>query len=182
METLTDTRQNPAIAKGLQDGANLADNFRHIPGWGMDADPENDPTYPMKHANGADHQRINYERAPQQTIDREVLISIERPEITRVFGTSVPPSGLSGSIRRYAFKYSEATLAHWMGLIFADRVNAIEGRLEDLAQGIIPNPWKERGWGAEWKYNRKNFVQKIATGVLITTVVVGLIARKRSRA
>ena len=26
-----------------------ADQYSHIPGWGMDADPENDPTYPMKH-------------------------------------------------------------------------------------------------------------------------------------
>src|SRR5687767_2015817 len=111
----------------------------HIPGWGIDADPENDPTYPMKHWNGADYQRINYEKPPQQPIDIEVLHSNERPGVTRVFGTSTPPSGLSGMIRRWAFKYSEATTAHWMGLIFADRVNVVEGYIEDLTHGIVPN-------------------------------------------
>src|SRR3954464_5066556 len=75
----------------------------HIPGWGIDADPENDPTYPMKHWNGADYERFNYEKPPQQPQHIEVLHSIERPGITRVFGTSTPPKGLSGSLRRYAF-------------------------------------------------------------------------------
>ena len=37
---------------------NIDYRTRDIPGWGMDADPENDPTYPMKHANGADHDRL----------------------------------------------------------------------------------------------------------------------------
>lgn len=67
------------------------DRIKDIPGWGMDADPENDPTYPMKHSNGADHERLNYEKAPQQRQDMEILHSIERPGVTRVFGTSTPP-------------------------------------------------------------------------------------------
>ena len=151
----------------------------YIPGWGIDADPENDPTYPMKHWNGADHERFNYEKAPQQPVDIEVLHSIERPGVTRVFGTSTPPSGLSGMIRRYAFKYSEATTAHWMALLFADRVNVIEGYIEDFKHGIIPNPFAERGWQAEWKYNRKNFVQKVAIGAAVRTAVVVLVSGKK---
>ena len=143
----------------------------HIPGWGIDADPENDPTYPMKHWNGADHERINYEKPPQQEQKIEILHSNERPGITRVFGTSTPPSGLSGAIRRIAFRYSEGTSAHWMGLIFADRVNVYEGLLEDLKNGILPNIFKERGWNAEWKYNRKDLVQKLAIGVTVTAAL-----------
>ena len=38
----------------------IANKPKNIPGWGIDADPENDPTYPMKHGNGADHERLNY--------------------------------------------------------------------------------------------------------------------------
>src|SRR5690606_2211231 len=106
-----------------------------IPGWGMDADPENDPTYPMKHYTGADHNRLNYTRAPQQPQTVEVLHSIERPGITRVFGTAVPPSGLSGVLRRYAFRFSEGSSGHWLTLILADRVNVVEGILDDLAHG-----------------------------------------------
>src|SRR5688572_33437649 len=95
----------------------LAHKFKHIPGWGIDADPENEPTYPMKHYTGADHDRLNYERAPQQPVNVEVLHSNERPGITRVFGASTPPSGWSGALRRYAFKFSEGSSAHWMTLI-----------------------------------------------------------------
>jgi len=152
-----------------------------IPGWGMDADPENDPTYPMKHYNGADHERLNYEKAPQQTVDMEILHSIERPNITRVFGTSTPPSGLSGAIRRYAFKYSEATATHWMALILADRVNTVEGIIDDLAHGHIPNIIAERGWKAEWQHNRKGMIRKMAITTVAVAVGVALLAGKRKK-
>ena len=170
-------------SKVSQPDRKIADSSKdHIPGWGMDADPENDPTYPMKHANGADHERSNYEKAPQQPIDMEILHSIERPNITRVFGTSTPPTGLSGAIRRYAYKYSEATATHWMTLILADRVNAVEGIIDDLAHGHVPNIFAERGWKSEWKYNRNGMIKK----ALITTAVIGGIvllssAKKKGR-
>src|SRR3954469_17966736 len=86
----------------------IANAPKDIPGWGHDADPKNNPTYPMKHYTGADHERIHYERPPQQPKNIEILKSIERPSISRVFGTSTPPKGLSGAIRRFAFRYSES--------------------------------------------------------------------------
>src|SRR3954469_9566430 len=158
LEKKIDALQDRKIA-----ARNMDDRTKNIPGWGMDADPENDPTYPMKRYNGADHERLNYEKAPQKTIDMEVFHSIERPNITRVFGTSTPPAGLSGAVRRFAYKYSEATATHWMTLILADRVNVVEGRLDDLKNGVIPNVWVERGWRAEWKHNRAGMIRKIAT-------------------
>jgi hypothetical protein len=158
---------------------NMDERTKDIPGWGMDADPENDPTYPMKHSNGADHQRLDYERAPQQPIDMEVFHSIERPGVTRVFGTSTPPSGLSGAIRRYAYKFSEATATHWMTLILADRVDVVQGKLNDLKNGIIPNPWIERGWRAEWKHNRPAFIRNVATTVLLITGGILLMTKKK---
>jgi hypothetical protein len=155
----------------------------YIPGWGIDADPENDPTYPMKHRNGADYERLNYEKAPQQPVKMEILHSVERPGITRVFGTSSPPMGLSGLIRRYAYQYSEATTAHWMILILADRVNSVEGIFDDIGKGIIPNIFKERGWTAEWKYNKKEVIQRAVIGALIVSAVIVLFKsqRKKSR-
>lgn len=144
----------------------------HINGWGIDANPENDPTYPMKHWNGADHQRFNYEKPPQQPIDVEILHSTERPGVSRVFGTSTPPSGLSGMIRRFAFKYSESTYLHWVPLVLADRINVAEGYIDDLKHGIIPNPFAERGWQAEWKYNRKSLVTKLAIGAGVAAALI----------
>lgn len=157
----------------------IAESPKNIAGWGYDADPENDPTYPMKHRDGSDYQRFNYDKPAQQPIDIEVLHSIERPGISRVFGTSTPPSGLSGMIRRFAYKYSESTYAHWVPLVLADRIGVIEGRIDDLRHGIIPNPFAERGWTGEWKYNRKNLVKKVAAGVAVTAVVMLLIQQKQ---
>ena len=80
----------------------IAHSYKDIPGWGIDANPQNNPTYPMKNYTGADHDRLNYEKVPQQPVTVELLQSIERPAPSHVFGTSTPPSGLSGMIRRYA--------------------------------------------------------------------------------
>ena len=161
---------------------NITKSHPNIKGWGIDADLENEPTYPMKHYTGDDHKRIHYERPPLQQPTVEVLHSNERPGLTAVFGTSTPPSGLSGAIRRYAFRYSEGSWGHWLPLILADRVNVVEGIMDDFKKGIMPNIWKERGWNAEWKYNRKGFVQKIAVGALVATAVILFASRKRKRA
>lgn len=150
----------------------IADNYKHIEGWGIDADPENDLTYPMKNYTGADHDRLNYDRAPQQPQNIEILRSNEHPTVTRVFGTSSPPSGLSGILRRYAFKFSEGSSGHWLTLILADRINVVEGLIDDFAHGHIPNIFAERGWNAEWKYNRKGVVKNL---VITTAVASGLL-------
>ena len=160
---------------------NMDSRVKDIPGWGMDADPENDPTYPMKHWNGADHERSHYEKAPQQRRDMEILHSIERPSVTRVFGTSTPPMGLSGAVRRYAYKFSEATATHWMTLILADRIDVIQGKVTDLARGVLPNPWIERGWRAEWKHNRAAFIGRAASTALLITAGIMWMSRKKSK-
>ena len=156
----------------------IANQQKNIPGWGMDADPLNNPTYPIKNYNGADHERLNYEKPEQQPLTVEVLQSIERPGVSRVFGTSTPPQGLSGMIRRYAFRYSESTYAHWVPLVMADRIGVVEGVIDDLKHGIVPNIFAEKGWKAEWKYNRKGMIKSIATGVAVTAVLF-LLLRKR---
>ena len=156
----------------------IANSPKDIPGWGVDANPDNDPTYPMKNRNGADYERLNYEKPPQQPQNVEILQSIERPGISRVFGTSTPPAELSGMIRRYAFRYSESTYAHWVPLVLADRVDVVQGIINDLRKGIVPNIWAERGWQAEWKYNRKGIVQKVAITIAVTAAVLALLSRK----
>lgn len=150
----------------------IANKEKDIEGWGYDADPENDPTYPIKNWTGDDHKRLDYERVIQQPVNDEILKSIERPELTRVFGTSVQPRGVSGALRRFAFKLSEGHAGHWLTLILADRVDAVEGIIDDLKRGYVPNIIKERGWQAEWKYNRKGVLKNVAVGVVITSALV----------
>jgi hypothetical protein len=151
----------------------------NIAGWGTDIDPDNEPTYPMKKYTGDDHNRLNYERPPQQHSDVEVLHSNERPGLSAVYGTTIPPKGLSGAIRRFAFKYSEGSFGHWLPLLFADRVNQVEGLIEDIGSGHIPNIFKEMGWKAAWKYNRKGLIKKIGIAAGVTATVIFLFTRKK---
>src|ERR687894_1653445 len=151
-----------------------------IKGWGVDADPKNDPTYPMKHRNDGEHAGYSWERPPQQPITTEILHSIERPNVTSVFGTSTPPSGLSGSIRRFAFGYSESSYGHWLPLMLADRVSVVEGILGDLKHGHVPNVFAERGWKAEWKHNRTSLVWRILIGALSVSAAVAYFSGRRA--
>lgn len=159
---------------------NFEEKYAHIKGWGIDADPENEPTYPMKKYTGDDHRRLNYERPLQQTQHVEVLHSNECPGLTAVFGTSVPPKGLSGRIRRFAFKHSEGSFVHWLPLILADRVEAWEGIIDDIRSGHFPNIIAERGWTAEWKYNRKNVLKNVVIGTVAATALIMLARKMRS--
>ncbi|MBC5773038.1 hypothetical protein H8S95_03095 [Pontibacter sp. KCTC 32443] len=150
----------------------------HIKGWGIDADPKNDPTYPMKRRTNEEHKGYTWERPTQQPINTEILHSIERPNVTAVFGTSVPLSGLSGMIRRMAFKNSENEYSHWLPLILADRVNVVEGIIEDLTHGKFPNIFVEKGYKAEWKHDKMGLFAKFAIAAAITAGAVMLLTRK----
>ncbi len=141
-----------------------------VPGWGVDADPENDPTYPMRDRSREDKGGMNWARPTQQEETVEVLQSIERNNLPAVFGTSTPPRGVSGMIRRQAFKFSESEWAHWLMLMAADRVSVVEGVVEDLGRGRIPNIPAEMGIRSELAHNRTGFIKKVA----VTGAVVGL--------
>lgn len=158
---------------------NITHQPQNIPGWGMDADPANEPTYPMKNYTGDDHHRINYERSTPQVQDVEILMSNERPAMTTVFGNTVPPSGLSGAIRRYAFGHSEDRYRHWIPLILADRVNMVEGLLDDVKKGYLPNFFSERGLKMEMKHNPKGLAIKVLTTVAISAGLYLLLRKKK---
>ena len=145
----------------------------------MDADPENEPTYPMKNYTGDDHNRLDYERSEQQPETVEILMSNERPAITRVFGTSTPPTGLSGAIRRYAFKHSEDRYRHWIPLILADRINVYEGLIEDFKKGKLPNIIAEKGWKSELKHNPGGAAKSVFITALVTTAVFTYLLKRK---
>ena len=150
-----------------------------IPGWGVDADPANDPTYPYRDRSQDSGRALDWERPPQQQPDVEILQSIEHNRLPAVVGTSTPPRGLSGAVRRVAFRYSESNWWHWLLLMAADRVDVVEGLVEDLGRGKVPNIPAEMGARAEWKHNRQGFVTKAAVTLAIAG---GLFALVRSRA
>ena len=150
-----------------------------IPGWGVDANPENDPTYPYRDRSADEGLTKDWERPPLQQSDVEILHSIEHVRTPAVFGTATPPRGVSGMIRRAAFRWSESNWIHWLMLMGADRINVVEGVVEDLARGKVPNIPAEMGIRSEWKHNKKGLAKKLAVTAAVATVAVVLIGRRR---
>jgi hypothetical protein len=143
------------MTKTLVDTASIA-------GWSIDADPANNPTFPMRHIEDQRTRGFTWNRPAAQDAQVEILQSIEHKHRPAVVGTSTPPSGLSGVIRRVAFRYSESNWWHWLLLMGADRINVVEGVVEDLAHGRVPNIPAEMGIAAEWRHNKKGLVAKTA--------------------
>jgi hypothetical protein len=149
-----------------------------IPGWGIDADSQNDPTYPMRRRDPDLPKGYHWDRPSQQPLDVEVLHSNERPDVTAVFGTSCPPAGLSGILRRFAFKFSESSYGHWVPLLLADRINMLEGVACDLRDGHIPNIFSEMGLVSDLKHQPvKLAVKSLAAGLIVGGVIAVLVKR-----
>jgi hypothetical protein len=122
-----------------------------IPGWGVDLDPADRPSVPREvfdpTLSGAHWE---YPDEQPEKFPRER--SIEHAQLTPVFGTSCPPKGLSGVMRKFAYrKYSEARAAHWLILLAADRVDVLESTVMDALRGRPDNPLTETGVLAELK-------------------------------
>lgn len=134
--------------------AETSDELRaRIPGWGADLDPKDRPSVPQERfdpdLNGAHWQFP--ERQPERW-PRER--SMEHKFLTPVFGTSCPPKGLSGTIRKYAYRrYSEGRAAHWLLLIAADRVDAAESTLRSFLTRHPDNPIAETGVLSEFSHH-----------------------------
>ena len=160
---------------------NTNSNYKDIKGWGVDANPSDNPNYLIKQYNGDDLQRLYWKRPPLQPVTVEILKSVEHARVPAVFGTTVPPSGLSGKLRRIAFKYNESEYGHWLNLLLADRINVVEGLVSDLKRGHIPNIFSERGMKADWKYNRKELVTKVIVATAVATTVCLLLSKNKKK-
>ncbi|MDT0262659.1 hypothetical protein [Jatrophihabitans lederbergiae] len=143
--------------------AESSDELRaRIPGWGVDLDPKDRPSNPREKfdpdLNGAhwDFPERQPEKWPRER-------SIEHAFLTPVFGTSCPPKGLSGIMRKYAYRrFSEARAAHWLILIAADRVDSVESNLRSYLTLHPDNPITETGILSEYSRHgiKSRFGQK----------------------
>jgi hypothetical protein len=152
---------------------------QRIKGWGADIDKKNRPAVPMERTPPRFiHQHEGQIEQQAETV--EVLVSPERPGITPIFGTRQPPSGISGMIRRAAFKTTENDIRHWLLLLLADRINVVEGVVDDLAHGKVPNVLGEMGIKAEMKHNPAGLVKKaFIAGAVVGTAVYLMKGRKQ---
>lgn len=152
-----------------------------IPGWGVDANPDNDPTYPMRNRSEDRGLGATWDRPTVQATDVEILQSIEHLRQPAVVGTSTPPSGLSGVIRRAAFRWSESNWLHWLLLMGADRVNVVEALVDDLAHARLPNIPAEMGIRSELRFNKRGFIRKALIAAGISGAAIALQRRHRRK-
>lgn len=120
-----------------------------IPGWGVDLDPADRPSFPRERFDpGATGAHWEFPDRQEETYPRER--SIEHGILPPVFGTVAPLHGVSGLIRRTAYKrYSEARLAHWLLLIAGDRVDALGAQVQGVLKGKPDDPISENGMRTE---------------------------------
>jgi hypothetical protein len=142
---MTYTPHKPQLAES-------SDQLRaRIPGWGADLDPADRPAVPRERfdpsLSGAhwEHPERQPEAWPRER-------SVEHTQLPPVFGTTCPPKGLSGAIRKYAYaRYSEGRAAHWLLLMAGDRVDTVESGLRSLLTLRPDNPITQTGVLAERK-------------------------------
>jgi hypothetical protein len=155
------------------------DLSRRIPGWGSDLEPARRPGVPRDAAPDIGPETL-YPPIPRQVPRVKIHKSTEHGQLTPVFGTSCPPTGLSGRMRDFAYHYSEGRMLRWLTLMAADRVNMIEDIVNDLAHGHVPNIPKEMGIRAELRYNPRGFAKKVAiTGIALVLVTAYVRSRRR---
>lgn len=177
---MTYTAEKPALARPSEVLR------REIVGWGVDLNPADRPAVPKEKFNLNTGAHWTFPERQIEHYPRER--SPEHAFLTPVFGTSCPPRGVSGVIRRYAYRYSEARSAHWLLLMLADRVDVLESRVTGLLRGKPDNPVTEMGLRAEltrhgirsrFGRRRADLVHQpiealLATGAALLTVAAGV--------
>jgi hypothetical protein len=180
------TSEKPKIAPS-------AEELRErIPGWGVDLDPNDRPAVPREVPGIETGAHWDFPERQAEKWPRER--SIEHRFLTPVFGTSCPPKGVSGAIRRLSYrKYSEAQTAHWLLLIAADRVDAMEEHARSFLTLRPDNPITQtglmgeithRGFSSRFRQKRADVVHQpldpvIVAGPWVAAGVVAVVGARR---
>jgi hypothetical protein len=186
MEQILGSSSDDVLARPVPGGVALTAEERRsidladrIAGWGSDLDPARRPGVPRDAAPDIGIEAL-YPQITRQVVPHRIHKSTEHGQLTPVFGTACPPRGLSGRIRDYAYRLSEGRLSRWIALLFADRVDVVEGVASDFVQMRPPNLVREMGLRSEWRHNRKR-VLTVAAAATVSVAVLYLLSRSARR-
>jgi len=107
---------------------------KDIPGWGSDLAPQRRPGVPEVEQPPHRQKHAHWDEPERQQGKPSVFMSAVRERPTPVFGTAVPPKGLSGVLRRWAYTIPDHRPSHWTTLILADKVDVLESRVGEAAR------------------------------------------------
>lgn len=104
----------------------------------VDLDPSNRPGVPMER-NPEPLPGVHWTRPERQPVLPRITKRSDLHQLTPVFGTAQPLKGLSGVLRRLAYRTNENLVRHWLLLLMADRVDVVESRAARFARrGALP--------------------------------------------
>ena len=103
----------------------------------VDLDPANRPGVPKERAP---QPWPNSRPMPKRMTSAPSTPRHGRPNkpMPPVYGTAVPPRGLSGAIRKAAYRVPDHRVKHWMLLLLADRVQSWGLRVRRMLSIALP--------------------------------------------
>lgn len=105
--------------------------------WGVDLDRRRRPGVPMmREPRPWPNSRFPVERQPGEPASP--MHGRTNKTMPPVFGTAVPLKGLSGVIRRAAYRIPDHYTSHWMLMMVGDRVEAMGHRARRVLPVLLP--------------------------------------------
>jgi hypothetical protein len=106
--------------------------------WGVDLDPARRPGVPMMRHDPQPWPNTRF--PPEQQPGEPASPMHGRPNkpMPAVFGTAVPLKGLSGVIRRLAYRYPDHKPRYWLLKMLGDRVDSWETRARRVLPVALP--------------------------------------------
>jgi hypothetical protein len=96
-----------------------------VPGWGVDADAERRPGVPAEFKPPRPSGSPPYNSPPKQATAPKPLVGPLRT-LTAVYSTAAPVRGVSGWLRKRAYRQPDYHARRWLMLMAADRIDALE--------------------------------------------------------
>ena len=128
-----------------------------VPGAAIDADRSRRPGVPMELSPPRPMGAAHWQEPERQLDPGNILRRESLKELTPVFGTACPPRGLSGMMRRCGYRIPEHHTTHWLVLLLADRVDALEHNPTRLLPllGLPVSVWAVLALGASVRRRRR---------------------------
>lgn len=105
-------------------------------GWGSDHSPLDRPGVPRESDPPQPLASAHWLRPEQQQSDTQPLVG-HGMQLTPVFSSAVPARGVSGALRRLAYRIPDYRARRWLLLMVADRVDVLEHRPRALVKGLL---------------------------------------------
>jgi hypothetical protein len=119
-------------------GYQALEPVKRPPHWGVDRDPARRPGVPMMRTDPQPLPNARFPPERQRGTPASPRHGRPNKPMPPVFGTALPPRGLSGAIRKLAYRYPDHKPRHWLLKMLGDRVDSWTTRARRLLVFAVP--------------------------------------------